>query len=238
MSNKYKEWREEIAGFFIPENRVDESEKEYSPSGNFYLTVVAYSTGEGTWSYTQGVIRDSKNDKIIADVKRNFSNFWHSWIEHANGNEYLLCGEDYQGQTVVNLTKGTVKSYFPEAGFDGFGFCWTSAVSSSDSTILAVDGCYWACPYDMVFFDFRNPDELPFKELKRIEAIGKVEGWNEKDNFILEREIQFRKSDGKPYEELSDEEQDILDSDSSLFEYKNVNEKIKLSEIKANLDKP
>lgn len=238
MSNKYKEWREEIAGFFIPENRVDESEKEYSPSGNFYLTVVAYSTGEGTWSYTQGVIRDSKNDKIIADVKRNFSNFWHSWIEHANGNEYLLCGEDYQGQTVVNLTKGTVKSYFPEAGFDGVGFCWTSAVSSSDSTILAVDGCYWACPYDMVFFDFRNPDELPFKELKRIESIGKVEGWNEKDDFILEREIQFRKSDGKPYEELSDEEQDILDSDSSLFEYKNVNEKIKLSEVKANLDKP
>jgi len=232
MSHKYENWRKEILRFFDLKNRTDESERIYSPSGNFYLIVSSYDTGENTWAYSQGTIIDSKSNKIITDVKRNFSSFWHTWVAHTNGNEYLLCGEDYQGQTVVNLTKGTVKNHFPETGFDGHGFCWANAMPSKNCEVLAVEGCYWACPYDVVFFDFKNPDELPFKELKRIEDVGKIEGWNENNDFILDREIEIRKSDGKPYEELTDEEQGVLDNDAKLVGYRKVLLKISLKEIK------
>jgi hypothetical protein len=74
-------------------------------------------------------------------VKRNFGHFWHSWIEHADGNEYLLCGEDYQGYSVINLTAGRCTAYFPEEGYKGRGFCWTAAFPSPDRRVLAVDGC-------------------------------------------------------------------------------------------------
>ena len=232
MNSKYKERRDKILGFFKPKNRTDESEKIYSPSGNFYLIISSYKTGENTWEYSQGIIIKSENDKVIADVKRNYSHFWYSWIQHVNGNEYLLCGEDYQGQTVVNLTKGITQNYFPESGFDGHGFCWVNAIPSKDSQVLAVEGCYWACPYDIVFYDFKNPDKLPFKELKRIEDIGEIKGWNENNDFIADREIEIRKSDGKPYDELTDEEQDILDNDSKLVDYKKVIVKVNLKEIK------
>jgi len=232
MNSKYKEWRDEILGFFKPKNRIDESEKIYSPSGKFYLIISSYKTGENTWGYSRGIIKNSENDKVIADVKRNYSHFWYSWIQHINGNEYFLCGEDYQGQTVVNLTKGITQNYFPESGFDGHGFCWVNATPSKDSQVLAVEGCYWACPYDVVFFDFKNPDELPFKELRRIEDVGDIKGWDVNNNFIVDREIEIRKSDGKHYDELTEEEQEILDNNSNLIDYKKVTVEIGLEEIK------
>lgn len=236
MNSKYKSRREEILSSFNPKNRTDKSESIYSPSGNFYLIISSYKTGENTWAYSQGTIRNSKNDKVIAEVKRNFSHFWHSWILHANGNEYLLCGEYYQGQTVVNLTKGAVQNYFPETGFDGHGFCWVNAIPSKDCEVLAVEGCYWASPYDIVFFDFKNPDELPYKELKRIEDVGENKGWDENDDFIVSGEIEIRKSDGKPYDELTNKEQEVLDKDSKLVDYKEVMLKVNLKEIKTILN--
>ncbi len=234
MNRKYKERREEISTHFKPGNKSDESEKIYSPSGNYFLIISSYKTGENTWEYSKGIIKNSRDNRTIADVKRNFSHFWYSWIQHVNGNEYLLCGEDYQGQTVVNLSEGKVKNFFPESGYDGLGFCWVRALPSKDCEVLAVEGCYWACPYDIVFFDFRNPDELPFRELYRIDDIGEIKGWDENNNFILEREIEIRKSDGKIYNELTDEEQEILDNDSKLIEYKKVMEKVNLKEIKSS----
>ncbi len=231
MNEKYKNWRKEIASFFKLEKKTKESDKIYAPSGNYYLTISSYHTGENTWQYTRGIIKDSKNNKVIADIKRNYSHFWYSWVQHANGNEYLLCGEDYQGQTIVNVTKGTTKNYFPEAGFDGYGFCWLNAIASNKGNIIAVEGCYWACPYDIVFFDFSNPDELPYKELMRIEDVGDIEGWDNNDVFTLDKEIEIRKSDGKEYDALTDEEQEILDKDSTLIDYKKVIVKISSEEI-------
>lgn len=190
-----------------------------SPSGNFELTIDTYSTGKTTWPYTRGIVRRARGGKVVADVKRNFSHFWHSWVQHANGNEYLLCGEDYQGQTIINLTTGDTQSYFPESGYGGGGFCWTAAYSSPDSTIVAVDGCYWACPYEIVFFDFANPEVLPYREYLRVGDIVDCAGWLDNDRFKLTREIQVRKSDGRPYEELSEPEQDELDEHDELGEY-------------------
>lgn len=220
MDNEYAQRRLEIESRFKRHRRDRQKTKSsVSPSGNFHLTIDTYSTGKNTWAYTRGRVRRVGSRKIIADVKRNYTHFWHSWIQHANGCEYLLCGEDYQGQTIVNLTTGQTHTCFPKAGHTGFGFCWTAAFPSADSTILAVDGCYWACPYEIVFFDFTKPDELPYQEFLRVGDLTECDGWLDNNHFKLTREIEIRKADGRPYEELSEPEQDELDNGEGLNDY-------------------
>ena len=226
--NKYKEMRKEFKAQF-DETYIEngDTEEHISPSGNHKIVINYYDKPE-SWSYSKATVIDLKSNKIITEVKRNYGIFWHSWVSHANNNEYLLCGEDYQGYTTINLTKEKTYTYFPEDGYEGSGFCWAAAYPSPDSSLLAVDGCYWACPYDLVLFNFTEPDILPYKELKRIHSIEECSGWS-KDSFTLIRALEVRKSDKKPYSELTDKEQDILDADTSLIE--NIKEKITIDTI-------
>ena len=50
----------------------------------------------------------------------------------------------------------------------GHGFCWTCARFDADASTVEVDGCYWACPYETVVYDFSKPRKQPYKELSRI----------------------------------------------------------------------
>ncbi len=215
----YAAKRAEIENRFSQCTEVEDSIATHkSPSGGFLLTISRYTTGPDTWDYSRGIVRRLSGE-LIADIKRNYGHFWHAWVQHGNGCEYLLCGEDYQGYTVINLTTGHTASYFPEQGHQGFGFCWADVHPSPDGDILAVDGCYWAAPYEVVFYDFRNPDELPLAEIERIDSLDTCDGWNPDGSFTLVREIEVRKSDGTPYDELPEEEQDRLDEDDDLTDY-------------------
>lgn len=95
----------------------------------------------------------------------------------------MLCGEDYQGYSVIQCKSGRVEIYFPDEGFDGGGFCWAAVHPSPDGLTLAVEGCYWACPYEIVFYDFTDPMVLPLKELARIDDFDEVIGWDNKSTF-------------------------------------------------------
>jgi hypothetical protein len=54
---------------------------------------------------------------------------------------------------------------------------------SPDGLTLAVEGCYWACPYDLVFYNFSDPTKLPLPELTRIEEYLDVTGWDGNKTF-------------------------------------------------------
>jgi len=220
MDRRYRKRRREIEKFFTDANRLkDETETIVSPSGNYELTIERYRTREGAWDYSRGTMRRVFDRSVVADVKRNYSHFWHAWHVHHNSQEYILCGEDYQGYTVVNLTKGQPHIHFPEAGYRGVGFCWIAAYPSPDSAILAVAGCYWACPYEIVFFDFSTPDTVPYRELTRIASLDGEEGWIDNETFVLRIEEEVRKTDRRPYGALSEEEQSELDNDPYLVDY-------------------
>ena len=198
MEKRYKERRKEIEGFFESAELLSDLVEEFvSPSGKFMLRTEVYSKSENTWSYSRGIVTLVESNEVIADVKRNYGMFWHEWCEHPNGFEYLLCGEDYQGYTVINLDERSIKSFFPESAYDGHGFCWAKVYASPGGNILAVDGCYWACPYELVLYDFTEPDILPLRELSRTEDLMESEGWLNESTFVLSREVECRKSDGK-----------------------------------------
>lgn len=147
------------ADFFVPENeRLDNQKEILSPSGKYKLNLSWFKTGEKTWSYSQGKVSLVGSEEPIGVVQRNYSSFPHLFIEnHPSGEDFLICGEDYQGQTVINLSTGQRVDFLPEDAKQGHGFCAAAFFFDPKTQVLVIDGCIWACPYEYRLFDFSNP---------------------------------------------------------------------------------
>lgn len=143
---------------FAPENALEDKRWTHpSPSGKYTLLMTPFGTGKGSWDVTQGIVSLTEG-KQIAEVRRNYSAFPFLFIEgHPNGHDYLVCGEDYQGQTVIELDTGTRRELLPEEAKQGHGFCWADYKFNEPNQMLVVEGCHWACPYEFRFYDFSDP---------------------------------------------------------------------------------
>lgn len=147
-----------------------------SPNGKWTLEIHSKETKPGCWNHTTGVVK--RHQYVIAEVNRNYSSFPYLFIEdHGLGthpmdsHDYLVCGADYQGQTVIDLCCMERKDFLPDEAEEGFGFCWVSYEFNADQQILTVDGCVWACPYEYRFYDFSDPME-GWPQLEMEECIG------------------------------------------------------------------
>ena len=176
-----------------------------SPSGCYRLLVTTHPTGPGTWEYSRGRVFSCESGAQIAEVRRNYGAFPFSWIEgHRNRHDYLLCGENYQGQTVIELDTGGRVDHMPESAAKGMAFCWVKHTPSSDGSLIAVEGCYWACSGEVVIVDFTSPMQPPWPELHRDEEFF---GWISATSCTIGREFYVRRSDGKKDSDLTDEEE-------------------------------
>jgi len=221
-TEEYERMRQAVEAYFVESNRLADSHKSItSPSGKYILDIDGYSTKPGSWTYSRGSVRRFGDSRLIADVKRNYGHFPYCWIEHPNSNEYLICGEDYQGYTIINLTQEVVQNYLPPEGLTGGAFCWVAYYPSPDNLILAVEGCIWAAPFEIRFYDLSNPDSLPLLQLAWIDDLVKVIGWETNDTFVAPYGYYMRKLDGVRYDDLSEEEQYELDRNALLLSYDN-----------------
>ena len=232
MDSRYQEMRSQIDKVFGRAVRLeDQTSISLSPTGEYQLEIATFSTGPNSWEYSRGIVTRVSDGRLLADIKRNYGHFWYCWIAHPNGKEYLLCGEDYQGYSVLNLSEERCSVHFPEEGYQGFGFCWTKVTPSPDRLVLAVFGCYWACPYGVALYDFQNPDELPLRELGHYENVEEVTGWVDNDTFLVTVEVEFRASDGRLNDTLTDAEQAVLDEDRSQVGYRIERREIRRSHL-------
>lgn len=188
----YREQRRAVEAFFAQPNQTASDESEHrSPSGRYRLIVREYAPTPG---YTRGLVY--AGDRLIGDVKRNYGIFHHGWAEaHANGHDYLLCGEDYQGQTVIELDTSRRADYIPENAKNGSGFCCAAYYPSPDGRLIVVDGCYWGCPYELVVCRFDDPLALSWPEIERIGLSLEPLGWTD-EGFIYEESDAIRISNG------------------------------------------
>ncbi len=139
-----------------------------SPSGRYRLEVTRCSTGPNTWAYSRGRVFAVPGVEPVAVVDRNIGSFPFSWSEgHPSGHDFLICGEDYQGQTVIGLDTGRRTDHIDPRAKVGMGLCWTAHYPSPCGRFLFVDGCIWAAPYELLLFDFGAPLTLPYRELGR-----------------------------------------------------------------------
>jgi hypothetical protein len=157
--------------FFIAENLIPDSlEEHFSPSRKYKLTVVNYKTLPERGDYSLAKIYLDQNERELFEVKRNYGHFPFCFVEkHPAGHDYLICGENYQGQTILELDTGKRIDYLPEGAKKGVGFCWTDISASIEKDVLAVEGCFWACPYAVRFIDFSEPMQPPFLVLSEIQ---------------------------------------------------------------------
>lgn len=143
---------------YDPGNAQPNPREYLSPSGKYKLVVTSFTSGPGTWNVTEGKIFKVDSDTPITSIRRNYSAFPYLFIEgHANGHDYLIGGEDYQGQTVIELDTGKRRELLPEEAKQGHGFCWASYTYNAEAKLVTVDGCYWAAPYEFRFYDFSDP---------------------------------------------------------------------------------
>jgi hypothetical protein len=200
----YGEKRREVEAYFVDDNRVVGSEAVHmSPSGKYRLVVIDCD-GKQRWDFSRGMVY--RGDQLIADVKRNYGIFHFGWAEgHPNGHDYLLCGEDYQGQTVIELDTGKRQDYIHESAHGGGGFCCAAYYPSPDRKLIVIDGCVWAAPYELLFRRFDDPMSLPWPLIDR--ATGEPQGWTE-DGFVFESSDDIRLTDLKPYDEFTEAEEE------------------------------
>ena len=116
--------------YFTADRQRGEGESFPSLSGRYTLTISEYRTKPEWGDYSRGIVRDKEGNGVV-DVKRNYGAFPFCFVEHPNGHEYLVCGEDYQGQTVVELDTGKRVDYVPPEAQEGLGFCWAAIESAS-----------------------------------------------------------------------------------------------------------
>lgn len=170
-----------------------------SKNGKYELQIVTHKTGKHTWDYTTGAISYKGQNAPSIYVHRNYGDFWFAWVlDHPNGNDYLLCGEQYTGYTIVNLTKGTAKSYANQQSF-----CWYKAVPSQSRNLLAVEGCYWAMsPGSLRVYDFADPDAGPLPLLLEEDWGDEIARW-EGDEYIETWRLDTK--DERNYPESTDD---------------------------------
>lgn len=170
------------------------------------------------WKYSEGIVRSGGGEPITV-IRRNYGQFPFTWCEdHPLGHDYLIAGEDYQGQTIVELDSAGRVDHLPGKAHIGAGFCWAKHHVTPDKRMLIVDGCNWACPYELVAFDFSQPMQLPYRQLHRWAGdLAVVEGFDDGGTLSWRFDREVRLSDGKPYDDLSDEEEAALLGDAGKY---------------------
>ncbi len=84
-------------------------------------------------------------------------------ICHSNGRHYLIFRRDLYGYSVFELETMQEFHYIPHQAYPAKGekfsetFIWIGVEYDVCTNLLAVEGCYWACPSSVVFLDYTNP---------------------------------------------------------------------------------
>lgn len=172
-------------------------EKRQSPSGKYTLDLMLYAVKDENCPFYSivEIIRNSDGDRV-GKVVRNEADFPFLFIEdHKDGKDYLICAEDYQGFTIINITDGKKYDYVAEKAKRGMSLRITDFFLSQNKENLAIEGHTKSKPSDIVetdeihFYHINDISKLPYTEVdKRITfAYDKVIGWESNERFIVSR---------------------------------------------------
>lgn len=132
-----------------------------------------------------------------------------SLIHHTNGKHYLVFRFHLYGYGVLELESEQDIRYLPLQSFpterENFEetFIWTAVNYDSQSNLLAVFGCYWACPFSTMILDFSNPlIEQPTERWLDVRSIidPDYEIYDDIDFAGWENGVLCLKGEGEPHE--------------------------------------
>ena len=133
---------------------------------------------------SETIVKNSGGEEIYRWRNQDDSCEFIKLIHHSNGCDYLLFRVDLYGYGVFDLLDRKEFFYVPKGPES---FIWTDATYNPQSDMLAVEGCFWACPYSVHLVDFKEP----MKESKWKDLFDILDGGY--DNYD---DIDFKRWDG------------------------------------------
>ena len=225
MNNISENWytakRRDIEGKIENGKMLSAKRKQYdSPQKKYLLSItpVAFKEDERYWAFTIGKVFKTSNRKtgnVVATIHRNSEKFPYAFFENQeDGHDYFICGEDYQGQTIIQLDTGKRVEYIGEKAKRNMEFCWQKFHLSPNKDILAVEGHARNKPSEVTeyrgvrFFEFNKKLELPYEELgNRISFhYDNAMGWEDESHFLVSVIDDRRKEDLKRVRDLPKKE--------------------------------
>ncbi|MDR1120377.1 MAG: hypothetical protein LBM08_05625 [Dysgonamonadaceae bacterium] len=111
------------------------------------------------------LVTNAANETVL-EIKSAYEDQFVNLVKHRNGKDYLVYRKDLYGYSIYDVADKKSVDYFPKESLDGGEtFIWCSVKYCAVNDVLAVQGCYWACPYGFIFYDFSAPMEVPLKLL-------------------------------------------------------------------------
>ncbi len=160
-THQYQKFRQEHAFLFSEDCLCQRPGKENKLPQGWTVRTSRYQGGVCRAARHQ--LLDSGGQVVYTWDNLDFDGEFCKLISHANGRRYLVFREDLYGYSVLEVETGRTMHYIPEKSWPLDGrqgeetFIWTNVAYDAATDLLAVWGCYWACPNSMVFLDFSDP---------------------------------------------------------------------------------
>ncbi len=160
-THQYQKFRQEHAFLFSEDCLCQRPGKENKLPQGWTVRTSRYQGGVCRAARHQ--LLDSGGQVVYTWDNINDDGEFYQLLPHANGNHYLVFREDLYGYSVLEVETGRTMHYIPEKSWPLDGrqgeetFIWTNVAYDAATDLLAVWGCYWACPNSMVFLDFSDP---------------------------------------------------------------------------------
>ncbi len=120
-----------------------------------------------------------KDGKTIYEWFSLYDSLLNYVFEHSDGSLYFLHNKELYGYSIVKLSTLETMDYVPDT--DEETFIWCKASYNPLNDLIAVEGCYWACPTTVILADFTEP-------LKAVEAAE----WHEaQECFLIDKDYNF-----------------------------------------------
>lgn len=158
---QYQNFRREQAFLFSEDCLCQRPGKEPELPQGWTVRTSRYQGG--LYHAARHQLLDSGGQVVYTWDNINDDGEFYRLFPHANGNHYMVFREDLYGYSVLEVETGRTMHYIPEKSWPLDGrqgeetFIWTNVAYDAATNLLAVWGCYWACPNSMVFLDFSDP---------------------------------------------------------------------------------
>jgi hypothetical protein len=182
-ANLIQDIRADIIKHFDDKALLPDTEEIYFSPDNKYFFKSSYyrqTDNNRNWNVSKIEIFQADNNERIFEFIRNDDSLFHGWLT-VNNKSYLLLSEDLEGKSIFDLPNRKFYSY----SFEDDKFIWCKYYPSPDGRRLAIVGCYWACPYEIIVFDTSAPTSYPYKELYRQDTFQEKLEWLDNDSLKI-----------------------------------------------------
>lgn len=191
----YRDQRRRSSGVFAPDYASDRPERVTRLADGFTVRTRYFAGMPPSCQYqlhaSESVLWDGEGKALYTWRNLNDSGDFCSLIRHQNGSRYLVFRQDLYGYSVLEVETGRDCHYLPLESEpekrEDFRetFLWTGAEYHRESGLLAVPGCYWACPTSTVVLDFSRPLVPQERWLELHEVLDP--GYDRYDDLLFDR---------------------------------------------------